>query len=93
MNAMWKLDVKGNMHIIQCKEDFVQLVQDYMGKDAAQWLTDFIQEGVDFQNNLLIKDIFQDMRDDIVKQMDATMKTIQEELNDAKKNNLSEMWA
>lgn len=91
--AMWKIDIHDEVYFIKCKEDFVQLVERFMGLDATDWLKDFIQEGTDYQEERRIQEAFEEMKDDITEKMESTLETIKEEISTAKKDCLSAMWA
>ena len=64
-----------------------------MGLDAADWLKDFIQEGIDYQEGRRIQEAFEEMKDDITEQMESALEKIKEEISTAKKDCLSAMWA
>lgn len=90
---MWKIDIHGDVHFIRCKEEFVQLVETHMGRDAADWLKAFIQEGIDFQKYENIKEIIERLRDDVLDELDTAVETIEKDTNAARMEKLSEMWA
>lgn len=93
MTAMWKIDIKGEVHFITCKEGFVQLVEHHMGRDAADWLNAFIREGMDFQQSENIKEIIERLRNDVLDELDTAMEAIEKDTDTARMENLSKMWA
>lgn len=80
---MEKIDIRGEIRFISCKEDFVHLVEEHMGTDAADWLKKFIREG--------IEEVFSDINDSFEKQMDDALEQIKTEINTAKKDYLSKL--
>lgn len=90
---MWKIDIKGEVHFITCKEGFVQLVEQHMGRDAADWLNAFIREGMDFQQSENIKEVIERLRNDVLDELDTAMEAIEKDADTARMENLSKMWA
>lgn len=89
---MWKIDIHGEIHFIKHKEDFVRLVEQNMGYDAANWLKLFIQEGLDYQNNLSVMNILEDMRDELNLKIDLAIENVEKRIEEEKQDNGLTMW-
>lgn len=86
---MWKIDIDNEVHFITCKEGFVQLVEQHMGRDAADWLKAFIQEGAD----VLEGAVFLTLVNDYFSRIEEANNEIKAKVKRAAKNDLPPMWA
>lgn len=90
---MWKMDIKGDMHFIRCKEEFVQLVEIHMGRDAADWLKAFIQEGMEALEGAEFLTLLDDCLADVSSRIEEANDEIKAKVERVAKGDLPPMWA
>lgn len=89
---MWKMDIKGDTHFIRCKEEFVQLVETHMGRDAADWLKAFIQEGMEALEGVEFLTLLDDCLADVSSRIEETNDEIKAKVERIAKGDLPTMW-